>query len=769
MRLHRADPLVNDMIEAFDQHLVAAKRALPKGSDDERKEYAWASLSAFERSVVHDELQRCANDRVYYLNNYHVIQPEGGILTCMAPLYDLQWMIEEALAKKLAEEGRAFLVIDKPRQSGGTEYCNGVMCWRTFFLPNAFTLTVAQKPNNAAWVQRKVNLAFDNLPWYMRVERQYHNRGDYLEFGRKDESRRSTDPGLGTILVTTHAGETGGVAIGKTIRSLHMTETSRWPASDIFTSDIKPALEKAPDPIVLAESTPNGMSNFHHDLWVAATDDRDDDTDWTPVFLPAYRDSKNRRRIRPTQQPFVLTDEEKKVQTRVQVEENFTIAPEFWNFRRRGIKDSIAESGYPYGHLECYAITPRESFQSSGFSAFARHKLDQQEANVRRPLYVGEIIFQGRGNVPKVLLEEMIDRATGQYRDIQLPKRGTMGSRLYLWQQPDPSAIYYIAADSGEGIGQDYSVGQILRAGFLNEPDIQVGEWVGNDEPPEAFGRVLYAIGYYFNRPEIAVEYNGPGRSTADYLMNQLEYPHIYIPRRTDHFKAQVASFAHWQTTPKTKPLLKNKMNETLLEDGILIQSEYTLDELRACEAEGEGFSAMEGHDDAAMALVIALYCLRQTAPDLRRPAGSTSGSATSASLQRALHPPVGAVIYGVYDPLMRLRHQRRTLVEAEQDCAKNADWSIRPIRVSKANTAYSAIHHGRGIENELYLSGMADREITPAIVTQFAAATGRLEGMFNQTASFGAASPGADAASWDSQLGDLGSGELGDWSEMGQ
>jgi hypothetical protein len=546
-----------------------------------------------------------------------------------------------------------------------------------------------------------------------------------------------------------------------------MSETSRWPASDIFSSDIKPSLEKAPDPIVLAESTPNGMSNFHHDLWMAATDDRDEDTDWTPVFLPSYRDSKNSRTIRPRQQPFVLTAEEQKVQTRVQIEEDFKITPEFWNFRRRGIKDSIAESGFPYGHLECYAITPRESFQASGYSAFARHKLDQQEANIRQPLWVGEIIFKGRGEVPKVHLEYMLD-AAGHYRDVALPRRGTMGGRLYLWEQPDSSAIYYLAADAGEGIGQDFSVGQVLKAGFLNEPDIQVGEWVGNDEPPEAFGRIMYAIGTYFNRSEIAVEYNGPGRSTADYLMNQLEYPRIYIPRRTDHFKAQVASYAHWQTTPKTKPLLKNKMNETLLEDGITIQSGYTLDELRACETEGEGFSAPVGHDDAAMSICIALYCLRQTAPDLRRPAGSSTAATTSVAAVRALHPPVGAVIYGVYDPLYRLRHQERSLQAAEDLVKANPDWIIRPIRVSKANTAFSVIHHGRGIENELYRGGMQDREINPAIVTQFASATGRLEGMFNRaSAGYGAASPGADAAQWDSALGDLGGGDLGGWNEM--
>ena len=662
----------------------------------------------------------------------------------MNPLFDLQLMVEDAISTSVAENGRSFLVILKPRQSGITEYSNGVMCWRTFFLPNAFTLTVAQDPPTAAWVQRKVNVAYDRLPWWMRPERMYHNRGEYLEFGRKDETMRSSDPGLGTILVTTHAMRDTGVAIGKSIRSLHLTEVSRWPSSDLYVSDIKPTMN-APDTIAIAESTAWGSNGFFYNLWQGANDPEDDDGDWKPLFLPGYRDGKNRRIIRPKQQPFILTDAEKKVTTRVKMEEGFDIPNEFWNFRRRGMKDSIKESGFAYGHLECFPISPREAFQSSGMGAFARHKLDEQEANVRKPNWVGEIIFQGRGVVPKVLLEYMIAK-DGSYRDVNLPPRESVGGRLYLWEQPDPGKIYYISGDAGEGIGQDPSVVEIIRAGFLNEPDVQVGEWVGY-EPPEAFGRIVYAIGHYFNRAEVAIEYNGPGTATADYLMNQLEYPNLYTPRNTDRVKNPFKPFLHWQTTSKTKPLLRAKMNETLLENGIIIQSEYTLAELRACEVEGESFAALEGHDDAAISICIGLYCLRQTMLELRRPA--TDGDKTAGSpAVRHLHPPVGAVIYGVYDQLFRLRAQKRTLREAEEIVEKNPGFQIKPIMVSKANTAFSVIHHGQGIERELYQAGMVDRDITPELVSQYGIATGR---------NYGAASPGADESLWDSSLGDLG------------
>jgi hypothetical protein len=87
-------------------------------------------------------------------------------------------------------------------------------------------------------------------------------------------------------------------------------------------------------------------------------------------------------------------------------------------------------------------------------------------------------------------------------------------------------------------------------------------------------------------------------------------------------------------------------------------------------------------------------------------------------------------------------------LREAEEIIANNPGFQIKPIMVSKANTAFSVIHHGSGIERELHQAGIADRDITPQLVTQYGMATGRV---------YGAASPGAEESMWDSTLGDLG------------
>lgn len=759
MRLNRADPLINDAIEALDQRLRNAVRMSPKSTPDEQKNIAWASLSPSEMSFVQQEITRCIEDRVYYLQNYHVIRPEQGPLTCLYPFRDHQNMVEETLVKLIEHDGQARIIILKERQSGMTEYCCGVMCWRTFFLPDAFTVTVAQDPGTSAAAQRKIVLAHTSLPWWLKPELMYFTKGEYIELGRKDAAR-SVDPGLGSVFSNTHAMKGQGVAIGRTVRSLHASEVSRWPSGEVFTGDIEPSMN-ATDTIAFMESTALGADGFFYNLWQEAMDG---DSEWTPVFLAAYRDHRRKTPIAVTNPPFALTETEASFTERVKRESGFVIEPEFWNWRRRRIKASISRTGFPYAHYESFPITPQEAFQSSGQGAFPRHKLDeQQQTNVCNPEWVGEILYQGRGTAPKVLLNHMHDER-GDYRsDVRLEKR-ELTNRLYVWEQPQAGRAYYVGVDVGDGIvGSDYSVIEVFRAGYGLEPDMQVAEWVGY-ESPLAFAKIIHAMGTWYNECEVAVEYAREGMACANALRLELEYPSLYRPRRPDKATgSQFTTWFHWQTTSRTKPYLMTRMTESLLEGSIVIRSQYLLDELRHCVKDGSAFAGLGSHDDAAVAGCIAHYCLRETMPELRQ-SGAQTGEPSAPKTVGSYHAPVGTLLYGVYDELFRLRHQRRSLAEAETDCAAHPGWVMRPIRASKVNTAYSVIRHGNGLEREMFNAGMRDRDISPAMVTEYAAATNRLQGMFRAD---GAASPGADAGQWDSAMGEF-SGDLSAWSELG-
>lgn len=705
MRVPRKSALLNDALDALDQRLHEAKQQLPKGTMEDQIARAWQLLSPVELQFIAEEIDSCVNSRVYYLENYHIIQPESGHLTCFKDLFDHQWMVEEAIAKERAATGQSKIIVDKPRQAGVTEYGGGVMCHSTFFTPNAYTAAVAQAPDVASHMQRKVTIALNGLPWWMRPETQYFNKGEYIEFNRKDLSERFTNPGLGSVYVTTHAQRGTGIAIGRTVRNLHMSETSRWASTEVYTGDLEPSMN-AVDTMAICESTGLGAEGLFYNMWIEAVEG---DSDWIPVFLPAYRAKKFSLPLKPSQKPFLLTAQEEAVRERVLEEEAFKVTDEFFNWRRRRIRSAIKRTGYPYAHYESYPVTWQESFQTSGLCAFPRHKLDEQgEANIRNPRWIGEIMFMGMHAAPKLTLTEVT-------RETTLEKRESW-NRLYVWEQPAANASYYVAADTGAGIlGGDPLAIQVFRAGSVANPDVQVAEWIGF-APPTEYAKILYALGSFYNKCEIAVEYAKEGMITANFLANDLEYPSLYRPRSEDRIGKQLANYLHWQTTSKTKPLIVGRMQEILLEDGVVLRSRYLLAEMYKYAKDGNTYNGLGSHDDSIIAAMIAMFCLRQTMPELRSPAQQDDAGRQTPG--RGARPSGGGIVYGLYDQFMRLRGQTMDMAKALAFINANPGFQMKPIVVTKANTAYSIIHHGSGSEADLYRrEGMDSWDILPGVV----------------------------------------------------
>jgi hypothetical protein len=118
------------------------------------------------------------------------------------------------------------------------------------------------------------------------------------------------------------------------------------------------------------------------------------------------------------------------------------------------------------------------------------------------------------------------------------------------------------------------------------------------------------------------------------------------------------------------------------------------------------------------MSGMIGLFCLRETLSDLR--SASYADDATRGSLSHGARPSGGSIIYGVFDEWTRMRAQNRDLRQAQALVKANPGWQIREIIVSRANTAYSLIHHGRGIENEMYRQGVDQKEILPGAIQRW-------------------------------------------------
>ena len=690
MRVPRKNPDLNDAIEVLQEHYIRC------GQDITR---AWAELPKDGLAFVETEVEKALDVR-YYLENYHCITTEQGVLKTLFPFWDHQEIVYEAMQEEWAEKGCCKVIVLKPRQTGISVWTAATMFHRTITTPHCFTMIVAQNDKTSEHIYKLSLNAYANLPWWLRPEYMYKTKTGAIEFQRADEKERMVDPGLGSILQVSAATQMSGVAIGRTIRCLHASEVSRWPNDEIYEGDIKPSMN-ALDTYQVFESTGYGRQGLFYEQWCAAVDG---DNDMRAVWIPVY---KVKKYYLPIKGPFELAEDEVTFNARVKKEEHFEIPNEFWNFRRVRMR-AAKRSGTKAGFLESYPLTPNEAFQASGLCAFDRDSLEWQEMNkVCKPLYAGEITLVSM-EPPRFNTDDIMPVADGEI----LPRRksGRGGKRFHIWEMPEANQTYYVSADVALGNGGDFSVAIVWRAGQGMEPDAIVASWWGWI-PPKRFAHVVAAIGLFYNGAEVAVEYMKDGITTGNELRD-MDYPNLYRPQFKDRLTHQQSNYLHWFTNSKTRDEIIGNMNEALLDQSAVIRDADLLDEMidfAAIEVGGKT-QGQGNEDDGCMSAMIGLYCLRETTKHLKVSAATERVRETG-----ELH------VYGVYDNIMRQRGQYNTAAEADKMIQGKAGWQVKPILVCNANTLFSPIFDAMGAEQELHSKyGIHSTEITPDLVWSY-------------------------------------------------
>jgi len=694
MRVPRKNNDLNDAIEVLQDHFVNC------GNDVQR---AWAELSPDALKFVETEVDR-ALDLRYYLENYHLIKSEHGVQKTLYPFWDHQEIVYEAIQEEWRDKGCCKIIVLKPRQTGISVWTAASMLHRTITTPHCFTMIVAQNDDTSEYIYQMSLNAYANLPWWLRPEWMYKTKNGGIEFQRKDEKQRMTDPGLGSGLQVSAATKTSGVAIGRSIRALHASEVSRWPNDEVFEGDIKPSMN-AMDTYQVFESTGFGRSGLFYEQWCAA---EDGDNDMRPVWIPVY---KVKKYYKAPDKTFQLADDERTFNERVKREEKFEIPDAFWCFRRERMR-AAKRSGTKAGFLESYPLTPTEAFQSSGLCAFDPDSLEWQEMNkVCKPRFAGEITLVSV-EPPRINTDDIAVVEDGEI----LPRRksGRGGKRFHVWEMPERGSTYYVSADVALGNGGDYSVAMVFRAGHGIEPDTMVASWWGWI-PPKKYAHTLAAIGIFYNNAEIAVEYMKDGITTGNELRD-MDYPNLYRPQFKDRLTHQASNYLHWLTNSKTRDEIIGCMNEALLDRTVIMRDADLLDEcIDFAAMDTGGRSEGQGNnDDGVMTAMIGLYCLRETTKHLKTSAATEAQRDTG-----ELH------VYGVYDNLMRQRGQHNTQAEADAMVKGKPGWRVVPILVCNANTLFSPIFDAMGPESELYSKhGMHSTQILPDVVYAFRNAT---------------------------------------------
>jgi hypothetical protein len=179
---------------------------------------------------------------------------------------------------------------------------------------------------------------------------------------------------------------------------------------------------------------------------------------------------------------------------------------------------------------------------------------------------------------------------------------------VWVWEYPKPGHNYVISADVSRGDGKDYSTFHICDS---TSGEV-VAEYKGKISP-DKFGDMLVEFGTKYNEAQLCPENNSFGYSTM-VRIKDLNYKKVYSTKGRGAFLGGYvpdleADSMGFNTNSKTRPLILNKLEETLRNKRLKIYSSRFYEELKTFVWNDNKVQAMKGeNDDLVMSLAIGCW-----------------------------------------------------------------------------------------------------------------------------------------------------------------
>lgn len=181
-----------------------------------------------------------------------------------------------------------------------------------------------------------------------------------------------------------------------------------------------------------------------------------------------------------------------------------------------------------------------------------------------------------------------------------------------IWREPKPNRIYMMGVDTSEGVGQDYSVAQILD---VTDPlDIeQVARYATNTMDTTTWSLKLKEIAAHWGNPILLIERNGPGGVPCDKFFYDWNYPRMINHTASTFGKTFVKPGLLTNNNTKI-PCITNMKYYISDRRSVKIYDKETIAELKTfvrsqTPAGNVKWAAQLGfHDDFVIALAWALY-----------------------------------------------------------------------------------------------------------------------------------------------------------------
>jgi hypothetical protein len=376
-------------------------------------------------------------------------------------------------------------------------------------------------------------------------------------------------------------------------QAMQISEFGFMPTGQIFLDGALPRVPNLPETLVIIESTGFGEGGAFFDLCKKVQDPQTA-AGWQFVFFGGYEHPEYSTPIDDLHYfEKSLSKEEK--QERAQYP---GLTLEYLNWRRAAIENICG--GKVSVFRQEFPNNPREAFQGS-----SRTYLDlgavERCTKVEEPM-VGEL--------------EIVQ--FGPERTVQFSQKEH--GALSIYRQPKKGGRYVIGADSAQGKDPEAKKGGKSDPDYAaaSVKDADTGEQVAvfHDRVTEAyFGRIVYALGWYYRWAFIVPETVGAGRAFLQALLEQ-GYPQDRIYRKqrpAGDMRPVTFNELGYQTDSVSRPVLLSSLDTAFLEGSITIHHGQTAQECRTLIRDPEGVVAAKfgNHDDLVFAEALATIGLR--------------------------------------------------------------------------------------------------------------------------------------------------------------
>ena len=460
-----------------------------------------------------------------------------------------QKILQEAVDKQMAAEGKVRIIILKARQQGLSTHVGGYLYFNVSQRKACKAMVITHHSDSTRALFDMTKRYHDNCPGLLKPHTKYSSRRE-LTFDVLDSS----------FVVATAGGES--IGRGETLTHVHASELAFWQKSTALENwnGMTQAVPNKPGTAVFVESTANGVSGIFYDLWKGAVEGTNG---YVPVFIPWFTDPEYRE---PVPANFTRTPEEKGLC------EKYDLDDEQLMFRRR----KIAQNGIDLYRQE-YPSEPSEAFLTTGRPVFNPEALHERLEVCEEPKK--RLALEG---------EDWLENVRGE---------------LTLYRTLDPGEKYTIGADVAMGVrGGDYSVAQVL-----DSKKRQVATYRARVHP-DYFATVLYKLGEFFNFAFIIVENNSHGILTCTRLGKDMAYPNFYTEIQVDKLTEKETLKLGFTTTSKTKPLIIDELRACAREGELELNDKTTIREMLTYIVTPTGGMEAEAgcFDDCVMSLALA-------------------------------------------------------------------------------------------------------------------------------------------------------------------